>query len=104
MPSAMPGWESGPLTSKLSTFRLRAALGQSGLQPGAFDKYTTFSAYSSELGPGLVSSNLGNPALKPEASTEWEVGTEIGGFRDRAAIATTHWRRTTRAASHPPTY
>src|SRR5207237_1978320 len=52
MPSAMPGWDTGPLTSKLSTLRLRAALGQSGLQPGAFDQFTTFSALNSETGPG----------------------------------------------------
>src|SRR5260370_16956836 len=102
IPSTMPGWESGPLTSKLSTFRLRAALGQSGLQPGAFDKYTTFSAYSSELGPGLVSSNLGNPDLKPEVSTEWEEGTEIGGFHDRAARDTPYRRPTPRHPLDPP--
>jgi TonB-linked SusC/RagA family outer membrane protein len=104
IPSAMPGWNSGPLTSKLSTFRLRAALGQSGLQPGAFDKYTTFGALSSELGPGLVSYNLGNPDLKPEVTTEWEVGTEIGGFQDRAAIDITYWRHTTRDALYPRQY
>lgn len=104
IPSTMPGWESGPLTSRLSTFRLRAALGQSGLQPGAFDKYTTFGALTSQLGPGLVPSNLGNPDLKPEVSTEWEVGTEIGGFHDRAAIDITYWRRTTRDALYPRQY
>src|SRR5260370_25525194 len=104
IPSTMPGWESGPLTSKLSTFRLRAALGQSGLHAGAYEKYTSFSGYSCELGPGLVSSNLGNPDLKPEGSTEWEVGTEIGGFHDRAAIDITYWRRTTRDALYPRQY
>ena len=104
MPSAMPGWDTGPLTSKLSTLRLRAALGQSGLQPGAFDKFTTFSALNSETGPGLGPSNLGNPVLKPEVSTEWEVGTEIGGFHDRAGLDITYWRRITRNALYPRQY
>jgi TonB-linked SusC/RagA family outer membrane protein len=104
IPSTMPGWESGPLTSKLSTFRVRAAIGQSGLQPGAFDKYTTFGALASELGPGLVTNNLGNPDLKPEVMTEWEVGTELAGFHDRAAIDITYWRHTTRDALYPRQY
>ena len=103
-PSLLPSWSSSSLTSPLSTFRLRGAIGQSGLQPGAFDKLTTFAPLASELGPGLVSSNLGNPDLKPEVSTEWEVGTEIGGFRDRAAIDVTYYRRTTRDALYPRQY
>src|SRR2546421_9330315 len=44
------------------------------------------------------------PDLKPEVSTEWEVGTEIGGFRDRAAIDVTYYRRTTRDALYPRQY
>src|SRR5206468_6407611 len=92
-PSLLPKWSSSSLTSRLSTFRVRAAVGQSGLQPGAFDKFTTFAPLASELGPGLVSDNLGNHDLKPEVSTEWEVGTEIGGFHDRAGIDVTVWPR-----------
>ncbi len=103
-PSLLPNWSSSSLTSRLSTFRVRAAIGQSGLQPGAFDKFTTFAPLASELGPGLVSGNLGNPDLKPEVSTEWEVGTEIGGFHDRAAIDVTYWRRRTRDALYPRQY
>ena len=52
----------------LSTFRLRSAIGQSGLQPGAFDKFTTFSSQGSEVGPGVRPANLGNDALRPEVS------------------------------------
>ena len=103
-PSLLPNWSSSSLTSRLSTFRVRAAIGQSGLQPGAFDKLTTFKPLASELGPGLVSDNLGNPDLKPEVSTEWEVGTEIGAFHDRAAIDVTYWRRRTRDALYPRQY
>lgn len=98
LPSAMPGWANSSLTARVSTLRLRAAIGQSGLQPGAFDKLTTFSPLASELGPGFAPDNLGNPDLRPEVATEWEVGTEIGGFSDRAALDVTYWRRVTRDA------
>ncbi len=76
-----------------STVRLRAAIGKSGLQPGAFDKFTTFSPQPSAEGPGVRPANLGNEALKPEVSTEWEVGTELGLFNDRWSFDATYWNR-----------
>ena len=89
VPSQRPAWES----STFSTLRLRAAVGRSGLQPGAFDKFTTFAPLPSAEGPGLRPDNLGNPDLKPEVSTEWEVGGEAGFFNDRASIDVTYWNR-----------
>src|SRR5690606_32119322 len=66
----------------------------SGLQPGAFDKMTTFSANRSQFGPGLQPDNLGNPSLKPEVSREWEVGGTAGLFDNRIALEGTYWNRT----------
>ena len=83
---------------------MRGAIGQSGLQPGAFDKFTTFSPLTSELGPGLAPSNLGNPDLKPEKATEWEVGSEIGILNDRAGVEVTYWNRVTRDALYQRQY
>jgi TonB-dependent starch-binding outer membrane protein SusC len=103
-PSSLSGWSSSGLRSHLSTLRLRAAIGQSGLQPGAFDKFTTFSPLASELGPGLAPSNLGNPNLKPEKATEWELGSEIGILNDRAGLEVTYWNRVTRDALYPRQY
>jgi len=103
-PSLLQGWARSHLTSRLSTFRVRGAIGQSGLQPGAFDKFTTFSPLGSEVGPGLAPSNLGNPDLKPEVNTEWELGTEIGALNDRAALDITYWRRRTRDALYVRQY
>ncbi len=97
-PSALAGWGNSTWGSKLSTLRLRAAVGQSGLQPQAFSKLTTFSALSSETGPGVGPENLGNPDLKPEVSTEWELGSEVGAFSDRAGVEVTYWKRITRDA------
>ena len=76
-----------------STFRVRAAIGRSGLQPGAFDKFTTFNPAPSEEGPGVSPANLGNQALQPEVSTEWEVGTEMGLFNDSWSVDLTYWNR-----------
>jgi TonB-linked SusC/RagA family outer membrane protein len=89
MPTQALGWTS----DLVSTLRLRAALGKSGLQPSAFARFTTYSPAPSEEGPGVSPENLGNEALEPEVSTEWEVGAEIGLFQDRASIDVSYWNR-----------
>jgi TonB-dependent starch-binding outer membrane protein SusC len=93
VPSGMPGWRH---TDLLSTLQLRAAVGTAGLQPNAFDKFTTFSAVRTEVGSGVQPSNVGNPTLKPEVSTEWEVGADVGLFSDRAGLEITYWNRSVR--------
>jgi TonB-linked SusC/RagA family outer membrane protein len=99
-----PFWRPmGPISS----VRLRAALGQSGLQPGAFDALRTFEPISSEEGSGVAPANLGNPNLKPEIATEWEAGLEVGFLDDRFAFEGTYWNRTVNDAlverRNPPT-
>jgi TonB-dependent starch-binding outer membrane protein SusC len=90
VPSMGLDWTS----ETISTFRVRGALGKSGLQPGAFDKFTTFNPLPSAEGPGVQPWNLGNDALKPEISTEWEMGTELGLFNDKWSLDATYWNRT----------
>ncbi|MGQ0646084.1 MAG: SusC/RagA family TonB-linked outer membrane protein [Gemmatimonadaceae bacterium] len=90
VPSDLASWNS-PLG--LNTLRLRAAWGQSGRQPGAFDKFTTFAPIRGELGAGLVPSQLGNQDLKPEIATEIEGGFEAGLFGDRLGLNATVWKR-----------
>lgn len=89
--SDAPFWKSGDFISSLV---LKAAIGQSGLQPGAFDALTTFTSLSSANGSGIAPSNLGDPTLEPEISTEWELGTEIGLINDKLAFEATYWNRT----------
>ncbi|HXG98471.1 MAG TPA: SusC/RagA family TonB-linked outer membrane protein [Gemmatimonadales bacterium] len=103
-PTSLPSWSSAAWRAHVSTFRVRAAIGESGLQPGAFDKFTTFVPLTSELGPGLAPSNLGNPNLKPEKATEWEVGSELGIVNDRAGFEVTYWNRVTRDALYQRQY
>jgi TonB-linked SusC/RagA family outer membrane protein len=90
VPSQGLDWQN----ETFSTFRIRGALGKSGLQPDAFAKFTTFSPAPSEEGPGVQPDNLGNNALKPETSLEWEAGAELGLFNDRWSIDATYWDRT----------
>ncbi len=88
VPSEM--WES----ETFSSMRVLGAYGTSGLQPGAFDKFTTFSSLGSEVGPGVEPNNLGNDELRPEVSAEWEFGVELGLFNDLWSVETTYWDRT----------
>ena len=93
IPSDRASWKNGRIANTLSTFRLRAAVGRAGRQPGAFDKLTTYKALSASTGSGLVPANLGNPGLRPEISTEFEVGAEFGLFQDRGSLEFTRWQR-----------
>ena len=79
----------------IATLRLRGAIGKSGLQPGAFDQFTTFNPQSSSEGGGVTPGNLGNEDLKPEVSTEWELGGEVGLLGNRLGLQATYWNRVT---------
>jgi len=90
IPSDLSGWGS-PLG--INTFRVRAAIGKSGRQPGAFDKFTTYGPIATPIGSGLVPENLGNPDLKPEVSTEIEGGFEVGLWDNKLGLDVTYWDR-----------
>ena len=90
VPSDLSGWGS-PLG--INTFRIRGAIGKSGRQPGAFDKFTTYGPLATPLGSGLAPANLGNPNLKPEVSTEIEGGFEVGLWDNKLGLDFTYWDR-----------
>ena len=93
IPSDRESWKNSSISNYLSTFRLRAAVGRAGRQPGAFEKLTTYRAITSPTGSGLIPANLGNPDLRPEISTEFEFGAEFGLLRDRGSVEFTRWQR-----------
>ena len=96
VPSDRPWYRSSAVAGVLPTLRLRAALGRSGRQPGAFDQFTTFGPIAianPTTANGLIPVNLGNPDLAPEVSTEAEVGFEAGLFGDRLGLSFTGWNR-----------
>lgn len=87
-----------PALGFLSQLRLRAAYGASGVQPGTIDavRYFTGTRVLGESGeaPSVVFSTLGNPDLRPERSTELEVGVDGKFFNDRVSTELTYYDKT----------
>ena len=76
--------QAGFLPKVFSAARVRAAYGQAGKMPGPFDSFTSYSStpvFASDV--GIVPLNPGNADLRPEKSTEKEVGLEFGFLSDR---------------------
>ena len=78
-------------------FRVRAALGASGLQPGSFDALRTWqpAAFINNL-PAVLPLNLGNSDLKPERSIEWEMGAEFGLLDGRVGLEFVYFNQQTK--------
>ncbi|HVB29918.1 MAG TPA: SusC/RagA family TonB-linked outer membrane protein [Gemmatimonadaceae bacterium] len=87
----------------LSSLRLRSAYGVSGQKPG-FRQADTYLNGAAVAAPGsqeltaVVIGGTGNANLKPEISTESEVGADLGLWQDRASLTYTHYSKTTRDA------
>lgn len=81
------------------TVKLRAAWGESGKAPGAFAAKRTYSATSAdEQVPAVIISNLGNPDLGPEVSSEIEYGVDASFLNGRVSVEFTAYDQTTRDA------
>ena len=73
----------GIVPKPISFLKLRAAYGETGILPGRTDAIPTlWSAVNSQYGVGAVLTDIGNPEIKPERITEFEVGfeTEVANF------------------------
>ena len=108
-PSAELGWtftnafeETGPLTFG----KLRLAYGQVANVPLAHREQTVFEvgAFSTfsdgisleDFGGGFqLDETLGNPNLKPEIKTEYEVGFDLRFLKNRVALSTTYYTNKT---------
>jgi TonB-dependent SusC/RagA subfamily outer membrane receptor len=106
-PKADVAWvlsEYGILPSFVSSMKLRAAVGDAGKAPGAFDKFTTFASRSVLQGtPGVLPDNPGNADLRPETTRELESGFEAGFLHDRIGIdASIYWAFTRDAIVQKP--
>jgi hypothetical protein len=92
----------------ISTMKLRAAVGESGKAPGAFDAVRTWDPIAADDGkPGFTPAQLGNPNLGPERTREFELGFDAGAFDDRLSFEVTAFRARTLGALigvvYPPT-
>ena len=83
----------------VDSFKLRAAWGQSGKAPGAFDAKRTYEATSAdEQVPAVIIANLGNADLGPEISEELEFGGDASFLGGRVSVEFTMFDQTTREA------
>ena len=91
-----------PTPDWVNQIRLRTAYGASGVQPGTTDAVPYFSA-SRLLGesgeaPAVVFSALGNRNLKPERSTELELGFDGTFWDNRISTELTYYHKSSRDA------
>jgi TonB-dependent starch-binding outer membrane protein SusC len=88
-----------PKTNLLSSLRLRAANGRSGRQPNFRDAITFFNAATVTVNgadvPGIAIGGTGNVELRPERSTETELGFDAGFFAQRVSLEFTHYNKKT---------
>lgn len=76
--SSFDFWKNSSIGNVVSDFKLRAAYGEAGIQPGAFDRYQTLS--TANLGSGLVfvsPSAQNNADLQVELTKEIELGFDL---------------------------
>jgi TonB-linked SusC/RagA family outer membrane protein len=106
-PKASVSWllsdEPGfPKPGALTSLRLRAAYGASGVQPGPNDAIRSFGGATVNLRatdlPGIVFDSVGNTDLRPERTAEIETGFEARFFGGRAGLDLTYYNKTTRDA------
>lgn len=96
----------------MNYFRLRTAYGASGVQPGSNDALRTYAGEATNIRavdvPAVQFDDIGNPELKPERTTELEMGFEARFLNDRATVDLTHYRKRTKDALInaviPPSY
>jgi TonB-linked SusC/RagA family outer membrane protein len=107
-PAASLSWVIGeesffPQQDWVSSLRLRAAYGQSGQRPGFRNAITFYTAVAvkragSEVGAVQIGAPVGNASLKPEKSSEIELGFDAGFFNDRVNLEATMYDKTTEDA------
>jgi TonB-linked SusC/RagA family outer membrane protein len=86
----------------LSLGKLRASWGKVGVRPAAYRSATTYESVSYEtyddpLSPAFfgggyrLDNSKGNPNLRPEIKTEWEIGTDLRFLENRLSISGTYY-------------
>jgi outer membrane receptor protein involved in Fe transport len=89
----------------IDNLRLRGAWGQAGRAPAPFSATQTYTSSRTAVGTavvgGLRTSSIGNPDLKPEKGTEYEVGFESDFLRGRLGLEATYYRKNMKDLPRP---
>ncbi len=105
-PAFDAAWQfSDMIDSDLLSFgKLRGSWGKVGVQPAPHRFETTveggfsYYSYSSFLDINLfgggfrLNDDLGNPNLRPEMKTEWEIGADLRFFGDKLSLSATYYQ------------
>ena len=107
-PSASLSWVIGdeswfPKVPGVSSLRLRTSYGQSGQRPGFRNAVSFYQAVgvrreTGDVGALELGGNIGNLNLKPELSTEYEGGLDLGLLNSRVSLELTYYNKSTRDA------
>lgn len=88
-----------PRTDAVSSLRLRTAYGKSGQRPSFRDAITFFNTQTVTTSAGdvagIVVGGTGNADLRPEVSSEFEIGFEAGLLGDRLSLDFTTYSKKT---------
>ena len=91
-----PFWTGG-LANVVDLFKIRASWGKAGNLTGIgpFERFTNYNPISFGGQTGLVpSASLGNPDIKPETQTEFEIGADLSLLGNRLGIEFTYYDQT----------
>jgi TonB-dependent starch-binding outer membrane protein SusC len=81
----------------IDNLRLRGAWGQAGRAPAPFSATQSYTSSRTAVGTtvvgGLRTSSIGNPDLKPEKGSEYELGFESDFLRGRMGLEFTYYRK-----------
>jgi TonB-dependent starch-binding outer membrane protein SusC len=87
----------------VNSFRLRGSFGRSGQRPGFRNAVSFYQAVgvrreTGDIGGVELGANIGNSDLKPELSTEYEGGLDVGLLNSRVSLELTYYNKSTRDA------
>ena len=97
-PSSFDFWKG--ISGWFTDFKIRAAYGEAGIQPGVFDRIPTFNNVNFDNGAAFYNQSLvSNPLLVVERSKEFEIGADMN-FRpgkkewfSAVSLSGTYWKR-----------
>ncbi len=98
--SELDFWKQSKLSNVFNQVKLRAAYGEAGIQPGAYDRFPVLGvvALGEQSGFSIPVANA-NPDLQIEVSKETEFGVDLGfklsesSWLNNVNVAFTYWNR-----------